>query len=75
MDIETMRDVEAIELKPLQARPVDRNGHWPCPFCGQTKPTDGSYSARVRNRTGPEYERWVRACAGCVTTIPRAVTS
>lgn len=75
MGIELMADVEAIHIEPLQVRPVDRNGHWPCPFCGQTRPTDGAYSARVRNRTGPEHERWVRVCGGCVATLPRAVAS
>lgn len=66
-----LRDVEALHIEPLRARPVDRNGDWPCPFCGTVKPTVGAYSARVRNRIGPEYERWVRVCADCVATLPR----
>lgn len=69
--MELLRDVEALQIEPLQVRPIDENGEWPCPFCRRAKPTKTAFSARVRNRTGPEHERWVRVCADCVIRVRR----
>ncbi len=65
-------DVEALQVEPLTTGRMS-SGDWPCPFCGERKPFTGSYSARVRNRTGMAMERWVLVCAECMRSIPKAL--
>lgn len=73
--VPTLRNVETVHLEPAGSYPQSTAGDWPCPVCGRREPTANSYNARVRNRTGPPLERWVRVCADCVASLPRARTA
>jgi hypothetical protein len=42
---------------------------WPCPACDRRHPVSDSVRIRVRNRTGPSFERDVCVCAGCVERL------
>ena len=55
-----------LEVQPhTYAFPAAR---WPCPTCGRRQATDEAARARVRNRVGPAFERFIMMCRECVTT-------
>lgn len=66
MTLIDLRDGEVLEAAPVEPDGPKLVGRWPCPFCDQQRELPGARVARVRNREGVSFERWVLICIDCL---------
>ncbi|MDQ4129936.1 MAG: hypothetical protein M3133_02920 [Actinomycetota bacterium] len=57
-------EIEVIDLQPPRSAGICGRT-WPCPLCGQRRPTDLATHANIRERVGPSFQRWILVCDEC----------